>query len=182
MKYSEQLQDRRWKEKAQRVKVRDAFKCVLCDSKKQLNVHHKRYAKKGMAWDVEDSDLITLCRDCHSKYHGHYKVNNAEERKSKRVERSRTARERKVIREEDATFQNTLSAEYAVISAGLELRGLTEGGRDGQYRATTTGIEFRYAGKLFSYSFIAKMAQKRTKDSFAYKYIGVDEFIEWAIP
>jgi len=35
-----------------------------------LHVHHKYYEKYKLAWDYDDSALITLCWDCHSKLHG----------------------------------------------------------------------------------------------------------------
>ena len=34
-----------------------------------LNVHHIRYAQSGNPWDVNESDLITLCQECHMLEH-----------------------------------------------------------------------------------------------------------------
>jgi hypothetical protein len=42
-------------------------KCCLCNSPEQLNVHHRTYERKG---HERLADLIVLCRDCHSSYHG----------------------------------------------------------------------------------------------------------------
>ena len=32
-----------------------------------MNVHHFNYSKEP--WESEDFELITLCKDCHEKYH-----------------------------------------------------------------------------------------------------------------
>ena len=34
-----------------------------------LNIHHKSYIKNHLAWDYEDSNFITLCKNCHQKEH-----------------------------------------------------------------------------------------------------------------
>lgn len=34
-----------------------------------LQVHHKRYVENKEIWDYQDSDLITLCKECHSLIH-----------------------------------------------------------------------------------------------------------------
>lgn len=48
------------------VLQRDNYKCVLCDSKKNIQVHHKNYNNIG---NEKATDLITLCYNCHLKYH-----------------------------------------------------------------------------------------------------------------
>lgn len=70
MDYKDQLLDKRWKDLSNKIKDRDGRKCVVCDSKRKLNVHHKKYT--GMAWEAPESDLITLCEECHSKIHCKY--------------------------------------------------------------------------------------------------------------
>ena len=50
---------------------RDFFQCVKCnDSETYLNVHHKVYRNGYKAWEYYNSDLVTLCEDCHSEAHG----------------------------------------------------------------------------------------------------------------
>lgn len=45
---------------------RDQFRCTFCNHDEiTLNVHHKKYAKSGNPWDVELTDLTTLCEICH---------------------------------------------------------------------------------------------------------------------
>lgn len=43
----------------------DDRKCKNCGSSINLNVHHKNYSFQGRE-DIKE-DLITLCKDCHSK-------------------------------------------------------------------------------------------------------------------
>ena len=34
-----------------------------------LQVHHKRYIENKAKWDYDNSDLVTLCKDCHNLVH-----------------------------------------------------------------------------------------------------------------
>jgi len=62
--YSELLRDPRWQKRRLEVFQRDGWKCTFCESKdKPLHVHHLRYS--GAPWDSPESDLETLCCDCH---------------------------------------------------------------------------------------------------------------------
>jgi 5-methylcytosine-specific restriction endonuclease McrA len=45
------------------------YKCSLCDSNIDLQVHHKTYEHHGYEHENLD-DLIVLCGNCHSKHHG----------------------------------------------------------------------------------------------------------------
>lgn len=68
MNYQDQLQDERWWRKRLTILIRDKFRCQLCDYfGEKVNVHHLKYT--GMAWEAPDEDLITLCKNCHSKLH-----------------------------------------------------------------------------------------------------------------
>ena len=51
-----------------RVITRDENKCRICGSTKNLQVHHRSYAKKVMRGE-DDTQLITLCRDHHVEIH-----------------------------------------------------------------------------------------------------------------
>jgi len=39
-----------------------------------LQVHHKRYIENRYAWDYESSDLITLCKKCHTNLHNNIEI------------------------------------------------------------------------------------------------------------
>jgi hypothetical protein len=65
--YSEKLKDPRWQRKRLEVMQRDDFTCRLCgNAEKTLNVHHCNYGKGKEPWDYPDSNLVTLCEDCHT--------------------------------------------------------------------------------------------------------------------
>ena len=68
MTYSEKLKDPRWQKKRLQILERDNWRCVNCtDSESQLHVHHKQYESKKMPWDYDDSNFITLCKECHDE-------------------------------------------------------------------------------------------------------------------
>lgn len=70
MRYEQELNDARWKLKANNIRKRDNHVCQLCGTKKtQLDVHHIRYIPGREAWDYDDGDLVTLCHKCHEEIH-----------------------------------------------------------------------------------------------------------------
>lgn len=69
-RYEQELDDARWKLKANNIRKRDNHECQLCGAKKtQLDVHHIRYIPGREAWDYDDGDLVTLCHKCHEEIH-----------------------------------------------------------------------------------------------------------------
>ena len=52
-----------WTEKRKQILQRDGNQCRLCCSVTGLQVHHKNYDRFG--GDELDTDLITLCQNCH---------------------------------------------------------------------------------------------------------------------
>jgi len=71
--YSELLKDPRWQKRRCEIYQRDNWTCQMCGNGLYdgvpLNVHHHVYHKGYMPWEYKDSDLITLCEDCHAKLH-----------------------------------------------------------------------------------------------------------------
>jgi len=68
--YKEQYNHPNWQRKRLEIMERDEFKCMLCGNKhKMLHVHHNTYDGKYI-WECRNQSMITLCVDCHSKYHG----------------------------------------------------------------------------------------------------------------
>lgn len=68
MNYIEQLKHPKWQRKRLEILERDDFTCQVCgDEETQLNVHHKSYSKT--VYEVDNSQLITLCKHCHSITH-----------------------------------------------------------------------------------------------------------------
>lgn len=70
MEYKQQLADSRWLKKKNEILERDNYTCLHCGRTSNLNVHHLSYEKGKLAWDYPNEKLITLCKSCHSMYHG----------------------------------------------------------------------------------------------------------------
>ena len=51
------------------VYARDGYRCALCDSTKNLQIHH--YIHRGRGGSDHMHNLVTLCSYCHSHVHGH---------------------------------------------------------------------------------------------------------------
>jgi len=67
VQYQEYLQSDHWKN-LRRVKLEQAgYKCSKCGSAFTLQVHHLNYRN---ILDVNEKDLVVLCRYCHEKEHG----------------------------------------------------------------------------------------------------------------
>jgi len=69
MDYPEFLETKYWKVISRYVKYRQDYKCQLCGSKDNLNVHHKNYDIRGEEYHYWKEDLIVLCKNCHAKFH-----------------------------------------------------------------------------------------------------------------
>lgn len=66
--YRDYLQTKHWNFVRTKA-LKDAdYKCSLCNSPKQLNVHHRTYEHKGEEYRYP-KDLIVLCQSCHEKFH-----------------------------------------------------------------------------------------------------------------
>jgi len=64
-KYREYLRSNDWKIKKSN-KLKKTKNCAICNKKNNLDIHHIFYK----SWyDVENSDLRILCRECHYKTH-----------------------------------------------------------------------------------------------------------------
>ena len=69
MDYKEQLKNQLWLNKKAEILKRDNYRCANCGNIVNLQVHHKRYISGRMAWEYDNDDLITLCRNCHYSTH-----------------------------------------------------------------------------------------------------------------
>jgi 5-methylcytosine-specific restriction endonuclease McrA len=73
--YSELLLDERWKNKRRIILERDNHTCQHCGLKHNLQVHHLVYKKGGVPpWEYRNSQLITLCVNCHNEVHRTTKI------------------------------------------------------------------------------------------------------------
>jgi len=69
MTYEEQLLHPDWIYLRKQVLERDNGVCQLCLSDDHLHVHHKTYIDGRLAWEYPMDLLITLCGECHAKFH-----------------------------------------------------------------------------------------------------------------
>jgi hypothetical protein len=70
--YEDYLRSDHWT--ALKEEIRRVFKtCVICNSKSNLNVHHRSYKHRGNP-NKEIRDLILLCAECHNLFHTHGKL------------------------------------------------------------------------------------------------------------
>lgn len=68
MPYAEYLQTPHWQEVRKKALRRAGGRCQLCNKNGTvLDVHHRTYERRGQEYAA---DVIVLCRDCHSKFHG----------------------------------------------------------------------------------------------------------------
>lgn len=71
MKYSDYLKTDEWDELRRRTKERDGYRCILCNSSEQLQVHHRTYERVG---SESIDDLSTICDPCHDLFTAATKV------------------------------------------------------------------------------------------------------------
>ncbi len=80
--YKEYLLSEEWKQTRQRILDRDGNRCLVCNSPKNLNVHHRTYERIGAE---HDSDLTTMCQPCHAVFHAHRTVSREDPGKFPRL-------------------------------------------------------------------------------------------------
>lgn len=86
MNYSEKLKAPEWSRKRLAVLKRDKFKCTVCNSEKNLVVHHTYYYfNKPDPWMYPLDSLITLCETCHNDYHRRFEITIINRKESKKV-------------------------------------------------------------------------------------------------
>jgi len=59
----------KWFKVKESVIKRDKYQCVLCESKTNLQAHHKIRARESMDWFYSENNCITLCQKCHLDLH-----------------------------------------------------------------------------------------------------------------
>ena len=71
LSYDEFLQTLYWRVIAAYKRKLSRYRCELCRSTKDLNVHHINYIIHGVEHDLEviEKDLALLCNRCHRKVH-----------------------------------------------------------------------------------------------------------------
>jgi 5-methylcytosine-specific restriction endonuclease McrA len=62
-----------YKRLCRQVLTRDNWRCQVCGSKNNLQVHHQQL--RSQQGSDEDSNLITLCAGCQAQLHGSHTEN-----------------------------------------------------------------------------------------------------------
>jgi len=62
------LKSKYWKEIRKIILRRDKYKCTVCNSTRDLNIHHTTY-KHHFNEHKHLNELITVCERCHTNYH-----------------------------------------------------------------------------------------------------------------
>lgn len=70
-----------WRDRRDRILMRDGYRCRQCGTGKNLRVHHIRYP--AVYGTESDDDLVTMCDDCHRKIH-EYDIVKKQEKQSAR--------------------------------------------------------------------------------------------------
>lgn len=74
MPYEEYLQTPEWQALRDQVLERDGYRCMLCNTRQNLHVHHRTYARRGYE---ELEDLTTLCQEDHEHFHKRMRTSDA---------------------------------------------------------------------------------------------------------
>ena len=61
---------------------RDGWRCQLCGTMSNLEVHHKEF--RSHSGDDSEQNLITICRKCHQLVHGELRSRSQKNRESER--------------------------------------------------------------------------------------------------
>ena len=62
-----------YKKLCRQVLARDNWRCQVCGSRNNLQVHHQQL--RSQQGSDEDSNLITLCAECHAQLHASRSAN-----------------------------------------------------------------------------------------------------------
>lgn len=65
--YDKYIQSPEWKRRRVDILRRDKYRCRVCREGDRLDVHHLNYDRLGKE---RNSDLASLCRQCHDAVHG----------------------------------------------------------------------------------------------------------------
>ena len=127
--YTELLKDRRWKEKRDKILRRDGYKCTVCGSTHDLQVHHTfYYDPPTLPWRYPEDSLLTLCGECHHKWHCEHEneIRIRGKKGGKRKKPMRTPRVRKRISisiaelQGERRFRRRVNGEWLVLSVRKE--------------------------------------------------------------
>lgn len=72
IQYADYLRSSEWRKIKSKVRKRAHYQmCWLCDSKQNLEIHHRSY--KWIGTKDAMRGLVAVCRDCHQRIHDYAK-------------------------------------------------------------------------------------------------------------
>lgn len=66
MPYDQYLRTEHWQSVRRAALARADYRCQICNSPKNLEVHHRTYERRGAE---RDNDVTVLCDKCHGRFH-----------------------------------------------------------------------------------------------------------------
>ena len=73
MTYQEYLKSDHWRDTRRRYFRSKLYKgCYICETRKNIEIHHKTYKRFGREWL---NDLLALCSECHKEVHKYHRNN-----------------------------------------------------------------------------------------------------------
>ena len=69
MTYSEQMTDKRWLAFRSFVMQVRGYRCEVCGSNINLNIHHLIYKEGYLAWEYNTREVMVVCSKCHKQIH-----------------------------------------------------------------------------------------------------------------
>jgi len=61
--------EKQWQRTRQAVLVRDGYKCRVCKTKENVDVHHIRF--RSLGGEDSTSNCAAICRVCHAEIHAY---------------------------------------------------------------------------------------------------------------
>lgn len=71
VKYKQYIKSEKWHEKRMKVLKRASFRCQICFSDQELQVHHRTYKDLG---HERLCDLTVMCKTCHQLFHDNLRL------------------------------------------------------------------------------------------------------------
>lgn len=65
----DKYEDPMWIVRRRAILKRDNYKCTVCGSENNLQVHHTYYIRGHELWQYPNDCFLTLCISCHYQYH-----------------------------------------------------------------------------------------------------------------
>lgn len=112
--YNDYLQSPEWKQKRQEALARAEGRCQLCNSNKNLEVHHRKYS----LWGTEPvTDLTVLCSSCHYQFEKQKRRKEKPHQKqtTKHAKKLKRRRERRFLRRQGKDPNKVAPEKYAEI-------------------------------------------------------------------